>query len=108
MLVDLITIPTLNITCFFKFQTNILNIIPIYNGLSTRKIMFGDYTVTTCNFFVIIIHYINAVLIPIVVVSFVGFNHQLQKVTDQKDSILGPDHLNHQKNCFIAQRKAHQ
>ena len=74
--------------------------------------MFGNYTVTTCYLFVIIIHYVNAVLTPIVgVVSLVGFNHLLQKVTadpDQKDSILGPDHLNHQKNCFIAQRKTYQ
>ena len=69
-------------------------------------------SVITLYLFVIIIHYDNTVLTPTVeVISLVGFNHQLQKVTadpDQKDSIVGPDHLNHQKNCFNAQRKTYQ
>jgi len=60
VLVDLITVTILNITSFFKFQIKY----NIYIEQAVRQIMFGNYTVTACNFFVIAIHYINVVLTP--------------------------------------------
>ena len=42
-----------------------------------RQITFGDFTVTTCNFFVIVIHYGNVVLIPIYI--YIPLSHLRSK-----------------------------
>ena len=61
MFVDLIIVTILNITCFFKVSNKHFKY-ATYNRNVMGKITLDNYTVSTCNFFVITIHYVNAVL----------------------------------------------
>ena len=69
MFIDLITVTILNTGhASSKFQISHLNTISISEKLM-GQITFGNYTVTTHNFFVITIHYVNVVLTPTVCIN---------------------------------------
>ena len=65
MFVDLVTVTILNITCFFKVSNKRFKY-NTYIKQAMGQITFRNYNVTTCNFFVITMHYVNAVLAPTV------------------------------------------
>ena len=58
VIVDLITVTTLSITCFFKVSNKHFKCTACIRH-AIKQIMFGTFTVTTCNFFVITIHNVN-------------------------------------------------